>query len=166
MSAMKAVSVLISVRVAQEGNVHGREIVKGTQDEIPAELFKDLEAAGYVCEPGAKKKPALRDDGPTIAEYLGAGYSASDYPPKGYASRSTAEEIETAVADAAAKKKADDKAAKAAAKMRDAILSDLMKLSDEDLAKVVDAEKVAVVDGDTKDVVIGKIADARIAAQG
>ncbi|WP_136617056.1 MULTISPECIES: hypothetical protein [Mesorhizobium] len=166
MSAMKAVAVLMSVRVAEEGNLHGREIVKGTDDQVPAELFDDLEAAGYVEAIGGKKRNALRDDGPTIAEYLAAGYSASDYPPKGYASRSTAEEIEAAVTEAAAKKKADDAAAKKAAKQRDTILADLAKLSDADLAKVVDAEKIAVVDGDSKDVVLGKIADARIAAQG
>lgn len=68
MSAMKAVAVLMSVRVAQEGNVHGREIIKGTEDEIPEELFKDLHAAGYVealtGKKGGKKKPTadeLRD---------------------------------------------------------------------------------------------------------
>ncbi|MER8615977.1 hypothetical protein NKG99_03850 [Mesorhizobium sp. M1409] len=97
---------------------------------------------------------ALREDGPTIAEFVSAGYPAANYPPKGYASRSTADEIAEAV-------KAED-----VAKLRAAILADLMKLSDEDLAKTVDIEKIAVVDGDTKDVILGKIADARIAAQG
>ncbi|MER9901610.1 hypothetical protein [Mesorhizobium sp. M0130] len=169
MSAMKAVTVLMSVRVAEEGNLHGREIVKGTEDQVPAELFEGLKEAGYVEALGGKKTNALRDDGPTVAEYVAAGYAASAYPPKGFASRSTPEEIAAAITeaeDAAAKKKADEKAAKAAAKMRDAILADLMKLSDEDLAKVVEAEKIAVVDGDSKDVVLGKIADARMASQG
>ncbi|RUU29759.1 hypothetical protein [Mesorhizobium sp. M6A.T.Ce.TU.016.01.1.1] len=153
----------MSVRVAEIGNLYGREIIKGTDDEIPAELFGDLEAAGYVAERGGKTmKVALRDDGPTIAEYVAAGYPASNYPPEGYASRSTPEEI----ADAVKAAKADEKAAKAAAKKRDAILADLAGLSDEDLAKVVDAEKIAVVDGDSKEVVVGKIADARMAAQG
>ncbi|MGX9145930.1 hypothetical protein [Mesorhizobium sp. 128a] len=55
MSGMKAVSVLISVRVAQEGNVHGREIIKGTEDEIPEELFESLHAAGYVEAISGKK---------------------------------------------------------------------------------------------------------------
>ncbi|TIM07606.1 hypothetical protein [Mesorhizobium sp.] len=163
MSGMKAVSVLMSVRVAAIGNLYGREIIKGTDDEIPAEMFGDLEAAGYVAERGGKKmNVALRDDGPTIAEYMAAGYPASNYPPEGYASRSTPEEIAEAVKAA----KADEKAAKAAAKKRDAILADLAGLSAEDLAKVVDAEKIAVVEGDSKEVVVGKIADARMAAQG
>ncbi|MEI5996817.1 hypothetical protein H3V53_06265 [Paraburkholderia bengalensis] len=40
---------------------------------------------------------ALRTDGPTVAEYVAAGYQAVNYPPQGYASRSTAEEIAAAV---------------------------------------------------------------------
>jgi hypothetical protein len=40
----------------------------------------------------------LRTDGPTVAEYVDAGYQASTYPPKGYSSRSTNEEIEAAIA--------------------------------------------------------------------
>lgn len=36
----------------------------------------------------------LRQDGPTIAEYVAAGFDPSNYPPKGYASKSTEEEIE------------------------------------------------------------------------
>lgn len=39
----------------------------------------------------------LRLDGPTVAEYVAAGYQASAYPPEGYASRSTADEISAAV---------------------------------------------------------------------
>ena len=34
------------------------------------------------------------DEGPTIKEFVEAGYKASDYPPKGYTSKSTPEEIE------------------------------------------------------------------------
>ncbi|RUU47415.1 hypothetical protein EOD08_06785 [Mesorhizobium sp. M6A.T.Ca.TU.002.02.2.1] len=98
---------------------------------------------------------ALRDDGPTVAEYVAAGYFASNYPPEGYSSRSSSAEIAEAV-------KAEE-TAKAAAKMRDAILADLGKLSDEDLAKVIEAEKIPVDDGESKDVVLGKIADARMA---
>lgn len=41
---------------------------------------------------------ALRDDGPTVEQYVAAGYQAVNYPPDGYASRSTAEEIEAAIA--------------------------------------------------------------------
>src|SRR5689334_7077706 len=41
----------------------------------------------------------LRTDGPTIAEWVAAGYRASAYPPSGYASKSTAEEIQAAIAE-------------------------------------------------------------------
>lgn len=40
----------------------------------------------------------LRMDGPTIAEFLAAGYAAENYPPQGYASRSTPDEIAAALA--------------------------------------------------------------------
>lgn len=40
----------------------------------------------------------LRRDGPTVGEFVAAGYLASNYPPFGYASRSTDEEIAAAVA--------------------------------------------------------------------
>ncbi|KQQ60150.1 hypothetical protein ASF84_05440 [Pseudomonas sp. Leaf127] len=39
----------------------------------------------------------LRLDGPTVSEFVAAGYKASNYPPQGYASRSTADEIEQAL---------------------------------------------------------------------
>lgn len=40
----------------------------------------------------------LRQDGPTVSEFVEAGYKASNYPPKGYASRNTQEEIDAAIA--------------------------------------------------------------------
>lgn len=46
----------------------------------------------------APQDETLRDDGPTIAEFVDAGYPASNYPPKGFSSRSTPEEIEAAIA--------------------------------------------------------------------
>jgi hypothetical protein len=54
----------------------------------------------------------LRQDGPTVAEYVAAGYKASAYPPQSYAPRSAPEEIAAAVAA----EKAADEAAKAADK--------------------------------------------------
>lgn len=45
----------------------------------------------------AKQDPAPMTDGPTVAEYVAAGYQAVNYPTSGYASRSTPEEIEAAV---------------------------------------------------------------------
>jgi len=40
----------------------------------------------------------LRTDGPTVAEWVAAGYAASAYPPSGYTSKSTADEVEAAIA--------------------------------------------------------------------
>lgn len=42
-------------------------------------------------------KPELKQDGPTVEEYVEAGYKAADYPPKGYASKSSEEEIKSAI---------------------------------------------------------------------
>ena len=40
------------------------------------------------------KEPAeLKQDGPTISEYVAAGYDPKNYPPKGYASKSSDEEV-------------------------------------------------------------------------
>lgn len=47
---------------------------------------------------GLGEADGLRLDGPTVEEYIAAGYQALNYPPNGYASRSTAEEIEAAIA--------------------------------------------------------------------
>jgi len=46
---------------------------------------------------GSDESWRLRTDGPTVSEYVAAGYKASNYPPKGYAPRSTPEEIEEAL---------------------------------------------------------------------
>ncbi len=38
--------------------------------------------------PKPKAEPeTLRTDGPTLAEYVAAGYKAENYPPRGYASK-------------------------------------------------------------------------------
>ncbi|MCE0778926.1 HeH/LEM domain-containing protein [Pseudomonas sp. NMI542_15] len=39
-----------------------------------------------------------RQDGPTVGEFVEAGYKAADYPPEGYASQSSQEEIDAAIA--------------------------------------------------------------------
>jgi hypothetical protein len=53
--------------------------------------------AGIAVEDG--KSTGLREDGPTVVEFVAAGYKASNYPPEGYASRSTVEEIAEALKD-------------------------------------------------------------------
>lgn len=70
----------------------------------------------------------LRSDGPTIAEFIAAGYDPNNYPPAGYASRNTPEEIAAAIAQADA-----DKLAKA--KSPESVQAALMQLdprNDED----------------------------------
>lgn len=42
----------------------------------------------------------LRKDGPTIEQYVSAGYDPKTYPPSGYESRSTKDEIDAAIAKA------------------------------------------------------------------
>lgn len=48
--------------------------------------------------PKAPETPKLKQDGPTVEEWVIAGYDAEHYPPHGYASKSSAEEIAAAVA--------------------------------------------------------------------
>lgn len=45
------------------------------------------------------KPVALKEDGPTIHEFVAAGYKAKLYPPKGYAVKSSQEEIDQAIAE-------------------------------------------------------------------
>lgn len=47
-------------------------------------------------------KEPLKDNGPTLEEFMAHGYKAKDYPPKGYASKSSKEEIDAAIAKEAA----------------------------------------------------------------
>ncbi|EHK56908.1 hypothetical protein [Allomesorhizobium alhagi] len=151
MSDMLKVKVLRTVRVA-DGTAYGREIVKGTDDEVPAGLFDGLKAEKYVeALKAGKKTEVLRDDGPTIAEYVAAGYPASKYPPEGYASRSTPEEIEAAVT-------AED-----AAKALEAMRADLTKMTNAQLHELADAEKIAVETDDNKATMVDKIMAARTA---
>jgi hypothetical protein len=60
--------------------------VGGARLQTAAEAEAQLAAAGP------------RTDGPTVAEWVKSGYAASAYPPKGYTSKSTDEEIAAAVA--------------------------------------------------------------------
>lgn len=77
---------------------------EGAIRELSQADFERLEAKGAVRP--AADGDGLRQDGPTIAEYMAAGYKASSYPPHGYVSRSTPEEIAVAVAAETAAEKA------------------------------------------------------------
>ncbi|CAB5577164.1 HeH/LEM domain [Pseudomonas putida] len=69
------------------------DAVTGMVPKAYAEKYKVIDEPEGCSWEGA----SLRQDGPTVGEYVEAGYPATAYPPKGYASRSTAEEIAAAV---------------------------------------------------------------------
>ncbi|NGO50434.1 hypothetical protein [Allomesorhizobium camelthorni] len=112
-----------------------------------------LKRSGLIGDIPEKRQsdPALGDDGPTVAEYVAAGYLASKYPPEGYASRSTPEEVAAAVA-------AED-----AAKAIEAMRADLTKMTNAQLHELAGAEKIAVETDDNKATMVDKIMAARTA---
>lgn len=72
---------------------------------VSLERKRELNAKGYKIVDArfapADVKPieqTLRNDGPTVEQYVAAGYLAKNYPPDGYASRSTPAEIAAAIA--------------------------------------------------------------------
>ncbi|WP_316397344.1 hypothetical protein [Bradyrhizobium sp. 33ap4] len=72
--------------------------------DIPEAFFK---AQGHMTTDSRPGWDAgLRQDGPTIAEWMAAGYRAEHYPPNGYASKSTEEEIALAIESQGAAKPA------------------------------------------------------------
>jgi len=116
-------------------------------------MASGLKRAGLIGDIDGKTRPkgtnTLRDDGPTVAEYVSAGYLAANYPPEGYASRSTPEEIEAAIM---AQKDAggDDDAAKAA----DALRAELTKLTVAQLREKAAGMKVVIADDAKKDDIV------------
>jgi hypothetical protein len=65
-------------------------------EELDAILNQPEPTDVKVNDDGSVSK--LRTDGPTIAEFVAAGFSAKFYPPSGYTSKSTQEEIDAAIA--------------------------------------------------------------------
>lgn len=72
-------------------------IASGAYAVATADDLKKAEEVGKVIDSQVPSEP-LRTDGPTVAEFVTAGYLASNYPPTGYASRSSNEEVAAAVA--------------------------------------------------------------------
>lgn len=77
--------------------------LQGGDSEMQTGLSVDKYARQGVvkAQPGTPNTGGaggLRNDGPTVAEFVAAGYLASSYPPEGFASRSSADEIAAAVA--------------------------------------------------------------------
>lgn len=85
-------------------------IITVSGDKIPAALVNKCERLD-----GGTDGDLItgQNEGPTIEEFVAAGYRAENYPPQGYESRSTPEEIAAAIE---AQKAADEAAKKTAAK--------------------------------------------------
>ncbi len=66
---------------------------EGSEREFDHGDFETLEKLGAVRAVAAE----LRTDGPTVAEFVAAGYRAENYSPQGYSARSSAEEIAAAI---------------------------------------------------------------------
>jgi len=79
-----------------DGN-HVVEVPAGEQevsDRCALVAIEHLGVASYLDQLDAR---GLKLDGPTVAEFVEAGYLAVNYPPEGYASRSSQEEIDAAI---------------------------------------------------------------------
>jgi hypothetical protein len=71
----------------------GEKVIVNNTEEEAAVLGHETKAEAAQ----GWKEPILKNDGPTIKEYVAAGYKAKNYPPHGYASKSTQEEIDIAI---------------------------------------------------------------------
>lgn len=81
----------------EEGTDVDKNVHAGTEHVVSRARGNALFANGLVKILEDEAGDWLRQDGPTVAEYVTAGYSAANYPPAGYASRSTADEIAEAI---------------------------------------------------------------------
>ena len=79
-----------------DGN-HVVEVPAGEQDVSERCALVAVEHLGVASYLNQLDANGLKLDGPTIAEFVEAGYLAVNYPPEGYASRSSQEEIDAAI---------------------------------------------------------------------
>ncbi|WP_018390916.1 Rho termination factor N-terminal domain-containing protein [Ancylobacter sp. FA202] len=78
---------------------NGRRYLPGAEIDPPLDQDQIDRLMKAGCLAGVELDlSALRQDGPTVGEFVAAGYKAANYPPRGYVSRSTPEEIAAAVA--------------------------------------------------------------------
>ncbi|MBV7571808.1 hypothetical protein KW846_03760 [Pseudomonas sp. PDM32] len=73
------------------------EIQAGEQEVSERCALVAVEHLGVAEYLDRQLQSVLREDGPTIAEFVEAGYLATNYPPEGYESRSSQEEIDLAI---------------------------------------------------------------------
>lgn len=91
---------IISVKKPFPFAVDGNQVVEiqaGEQEVSERCALVAVEHLGVAEYLDRQSQSILRTDGPTIAEFIEAGYLASNYPPEGYVSRSSKEEIEAAI---------------------------------------------------------------------
>lgn len=98
----------------QEGVGPDKDVLAGSEHSVTRTRAAELKANGLVEIISDEDHPDdgsedLRTDGPTVEEYVAAGYPASAYPPSGYASRSSAEDVAHAIAAQADGSKQEDK---------------------------------------------------------
>lgn len=80
--------------------VDGNQVVEvqvGEQDVSERCALVAVDHLGVAEYLDQKRAIGFREDGPTVAEFVEAGYLAANYPPEGYASRSSQEEIDAAI---------------------------------------------------------------------
>ena len=74
----------------------GNVIVQNEEEELAVRGVSKVEPPMVAWD---AEKPKLRENGPTIHEWVAAGFTAHKYPPNGYSVKSPKEEIEQAVKD-------------------------------------------------------------------
>lgn len=126
------------------------ETVRGV--DVPDHLDAHMKQSGFdkLAKPRDLRKvtekldgqddEVLRTDGPTFQEYLDAGYWPEGYPPRGYASKHSPEELAALRAEHVAKTKPAGVAEQAAAIARQA--AELKALSSEELVGWLKEQKV------------------------
>lgn len=87
---------VVTLKLTGAVSIEGVIAKAGTLVEMVEAEAKDLLRRGKA-ELHSVLGDGLRADGPTVAEYVAAGYLAQNYPPQGYASRSTEDEIKAAI---------------------------------------------------------------------
>lgn len=90
----------ISVKKPFPFAVDGNQVVEiqaGEQEVSERCALVAVEHLGVAEYLERRVQQVLLEDGPTIAEWIEAGYLATNYPPQGYASRSSQEEIDAAI---------------------------------------------------------------------
>lgn len=91
---------IISVKKPFPFAVNGNEVIQvqaGEQEVSERCALVAVEHLGVAEYLERQNAQGLREDGPTVAEWVEAGYPAATYPPAGYSLRSSQEEIDAAI---------------------------------------------------------------------